>query len=149
MGDYKQEDCILMTEIKTSKDTMKLTKNFIYFSHVNNILQIYRHYEPSILFKQTTLLASSNPLESFIYFSHINSSHHFTYWQRQQKLSTLLSTQRCLLLTITLVKSSAWWWCFRYAISLTPSAIEHWFIGVVWSTCVCKIHACYSKFMLT
>ncbi|KAJ6867183.1 hypothetical protein NC652_038420 [Populus alba x Populus x berolinensis] len=25
-----------MTEIKTSKDTMKLTKNFIYFSHINS-----------------------------------------------------------------------------------------------------------------
>jgi len=37
------------------------------------------HYEPSIPFKSTTLLASSNPLENFIYFSHINSSHHFTY----------------------------------------------------------------------
>jgi len=35
MGDYKQEDCI-MTEIKTSKDTMKLTKNSIYFSHTNS-----------------------------------------------------------------------------------------------------------------
>ncbi|KAJ6867187.1 hypothetical protein NC652_038424 [Populus alba x Populus x berolinensis] len=25
-----------MTEIKTSKDTMKLTKNLIYFSHINS-----------------------------------------------------------------------------------------------------------------
>jgi len=75
-----------MTEIKTSKDIMKLNKNSIYFSHINsshikvtfyNIL--IKTDEPSILFRHTTLLASSNPLENFIYFPHINSSHHFTY----------------------------------------------------------------------
>jgi hypothetical protein len=74
-----------MTEIKTSKDTMKLTKNFIYFSHINstfpyqnNILHIDKDTMCRPYF--TTLLASSNPLENFAYFSHINSSDHFTYW---------------------------------------------------------------------